>query len=281
MSLVQTDIETLAESFDIFLIDQFGVLLSAERAFAFAPAALSQLASMGRRIIILSNSGKRSAPNIARLVSCGFERDSFETVLSSGEVAFEYLQSKIGTSIKAQTKVFVISRDKDVSSIEGLPLVRTSSPEDAEIIILAGSQGDIMGLNSYRTLLENPARRGVLCLCTNPDMTMLCKSGATFGAGQIANMYLEMGGVVEWIGKPYAMIYDTAFQLLGQPERSRVLCIGDSLAHDIVGARNAGFSNALVRTGIHGDMSDLDMTEMYKDIDAYPDFVLPKFAFSH
>lgn len=281
MSAIQLNLEALANKFDIFLIDQFGVLVNGNGAYSFAPVALSKLAALGKRIIILSNSGKRSAPNIARLVALGFARDSFETILSSGEVAFEYLKSQIGVTIKPETEVLVVSRDNDFSSIEGLPLHLTQTPEDANLIILAGSQGDVRELNTYKALLENPAHRGVLCLCTNPDMNMLTPSGQKFGAGRIAKMYQEMGGDVKWIGKPHAMIYEAAFQLLGQPARARVLCVGDSPAHDIKGARDAGFMSALVRTGIYADMNDLDLAEICKKIDTRPDFILPKFAFSH
>jgi 2-haloacid dehalogenase len=42
------------------------------------------------------------------------------------------------------------------------------------------------------------------------------------------------------VSKPSAAIFDIAFEQLGQPSRSQVLMVGDSLSSDIRGGRNAG-----------------------------------------
>ncbi|TGR16391.1 TIGR01459 family HAD-type hydrolase, partial [Mesorhizobium sp. M1C.F.Ca.ET.196.01.1.1] len=110
-------------------------------------------------------------------------------------------------------------------------------------------------LEHYREMLAPAAVSGVPCLCTNPDRIMLTKSGQRFGAGRIAELYEELGGNVEWIGKPHRPIYDAALAMLGNPPRERVVGIGDSIEHDIAGASGAGLSSALVRSGILAEMS--------------------------
>lgn len=281
MVLEKTELCQIISQYDDFLIDQFGVLLNAKAPYPNAQSTLKKLAYIGKKIIILSNSGKRSEGNIARLLDYGFARNSFQTLLSSGEVAYDYISKQIGISIKEGAKVLILARDGDVSSVKGLPLLRTTNPNDAELILLAGSQADIITLNHYKIMLKNPAKHGVLCLCTNPDITMLTPDGLRFGAGQIANLYEKLGGKVKRIGKPYPMIYARAYDLLSCPDKNRVLCIGDSLVHDILGGKKAGFATAMVRTGIHANMSEQKIVEHCRSINAIPDYIIPEFSFRH
>jgi ribonucleotide monophosphatase NagD (HAD superfamily) len=58
----------LTPRFDAFLVDQFGVLLNGSGAYPSAANALAELARRGKRNLVLSNSGERSAENEARLV---------------------------------------------------------------------------------------------------------------------------------------------------------------------------------------------------------------------
>jgi ribonucleotide monophosphatase NagD (HAD superfamily) len=47
------------------------------------------------------------------------------------------------------------------------------------------------------------------------------------------------------------VMFDFALQTLGNPAPERVLMIGDSLDHDILGGRAAGIRTLLVTSGIH------------------------------
>lgn len=273
----QTTLAALADKFDAFLVDQFGVLLDGSEAYPGAPEALAELARRGKRIVILSNSGKRSSANAARLVAKGFDRASFEIVMSSGEAAHAALSGRIGTEIASGAPVMILSRDDDLSAIEGLDLRMADRPEDARLVIIAGSRGEEIPIERYAEMLQVPASAGVACLCTNPDMTMLTARGPAFGAGRIAGLYEELGGTVEYVGKPHPLIYEMAAQALGDISPDRIVCIGDSPAHDIRGGRTAGYKTVLVRTGIHAD-------EVLEDVLAdspasdRPDFILPAFA---
>ncbi|MFK8034299.1 MAG: TIGR01459 family HAD-type hydrolase [Hyphomicrobiales bacterium] len=281
MSLKISRLEDITPHFDAFLIDQFGVLLNGKGAYPFAPSALQQLAELDKRIVLLSNSGKRAERNNQRLVHHGFNRSNFETVLSSGEVAFSYLKDRIGLDINPGARVLLLARDGDVSAIDGLSLGLTENSDDADLILLAGSRGDEMDLAAYRAKLNGAASRGVPCICTNPDMTMMTSVGKRFGAGKIAELYEELGGSVHWIGKPHKMIYESALKLLGETDRQRVLCIGDSPAHDIAGGHAAGLQTALVRTGIHAEDTDADIEAECRKLGVMPNFFLNRFSFSH
>jgi ribonucleotide monophosphatase NagD (HAD superfamily) len=54
--------------------------------------------------------------------------------------------------------------------------------------------------------------------------------------------------------------------------------VGDSVEHDIAGAKGAGISAVLVRSGILSDMGAHDLEGLYRRYGAVPDFLLPRFA---
>ncbi|MBP1861379.1 TIGR01459 family HAD-type hydrolase [Rhizobium herbae] len=264
--------------FDAFLIDQFGVLRDGKGPYPGAAETLVRLKQSGKTIIILSNSGKRSAENDRRLAALGFDPESWDWFLTSGEVAWKILGSEsLGEGKGLARKCLLISRDGDTSPLDGLDLIRTERGDDADFILLAASEGDVRPLADYETLLAPAARRAVPCLCTNPDKIMLTKEGTAFGAGRIAELYEELGGTVRWIGKPFPDIYATALEFLGLIDPERICCIGDSIEHDIAGAAGAGLKSVLVTTGILETASDAERQALFAEHGAIPDFILPKF----
>ncbi|OAP36436.1 HAD family hydrolase [Sinorhizobium glycinis] len=279
MSAVRTipGLSAIADAYDAFLVDQFGVLRDGRGPYPGAAETLVRVKEAGKRIIILSNSGKRSAENDRRLADLGFEPGSWDWFLTSGEVAWRLLKREGEAAGSGTRKCLLISRDGDLSPLTGLDFARTERGEEADVVLLAGSEGDFHPLGHYEDLLRPAARRGVPCLCTNPDKVMLTRTGHTFGAGRIAELYEELGGKVRWIGKPFPDIYDFALDLLGRPDPARVCAIGDSVEHDIAGAANAGLGSVLVTTGILERQSEEERRELFSAHGATPDFILPKF----
>ncbi|WP_292218771.1 TIGR01459 family HAD-type hydrolase, partial [Mesorhizobium sp.] len=76
-------IEALAERYDVFLLDQFGVLHDGQQPYAGAVEALSALKRAGKTVVLISNSGKRAEPNERRLKKLGFEEASWDHFVSS------------------------------------------------------------------------------------------------------------------------------------------------------------------------------------------------------
>lgn len=270
--------EMLAARYDVFLVDQFGVLHDGEAPYPGAVEALSKLKRMGKSVVLLSNSGRRAAPNETRLTTLGFTPGSWSRFVSSGEVAWQMLDS--GALRLPGRKCLVLSRGEDPSVIEGLPLTRVERGDEADVVLVAGSEGDRLSLDDYRALLEPAARRATVALCTNPDRIMLTTKGPCFGAGRIAELYAELGGPVTWIGKPFPEIYRFALAGLGDGDAERVICIGDSVEHDVAGAKSAGLKAALTRSGILADLPDEGLRRLFEQEDATPDYLLPGFAFS-
>ena len=88
--------------------------------------------------------------------------------------------------------------------------------------------------------------------CLNPDKLVIRGGVAEPCAGAIADSYVELGGRVEYYGKPYPAIYRHAMELGGNPPASEVLAVGDGLNTDILGAARMGYDCVYVTGGISG-----------------------------
>jgi HAD superfamily hydrolase (TIGR01459 family) len=166
-----------------------------------------------------------------------------------------------------------LERDGDGSLLDGLDLYPVPA-HDAELVLIAGSEGERRSLDSYQLELAPLARAGVPAVCLNPDRVMLTPQGLAFGAGVIGELYQRLGGHVTWIGKPYPEVFAATLAALGGPTPARVAVVGDSVEHDIAGARAAGCAAWLVRTGILAGASDAAIAEEILRFGATPDGIL-------
>ena len=273
-----TKLEDLADQFDAFFIDQFGVLMDASGPYPFAIDAIKRLSEYNKPIVLLSNSGKRAIENCERLERLGFDLNLFTAVITSGEVAYWTIKNKIEDGNFIKPKIYLISRDLDTSPIDGLSCEIAKYTDEADYLIIAGSESDRTPLSYYKSLLEPLATRGIPAFCTNPDLIMLTPNGTSFGAGLIAKEYEQMGGPVTWFGKPHPSIYKFALHKIPEIESKKVLCIGDSVEHDIRGSFNANCSSALVKTGIAATKKEEELINSLNFSDT-PNFIIPAFSF--
>ena len=273
-----TTLEDLADQFDAFFIDQFGVLMDASGPYPFAIDAIKRLSEYNKPIVLLSNSGKRAIENCERLERLGFDLNLFTAVITSGEVAYWTIKNKIEDGNFIKPKIYLISRDSDTSPVNGLSCKIAKNTDEADYLIIAGSESDTKSLSYYTSLLEPMANKGVPAFCTNPDLVMLTPNGTSFGAGLIAKEYEKMGGSVTWFGKPHPLIYEFALNKVPNIEPQKVLCIGDSLEHDIRGGFYANCSSALVKTGIAATTKNEDLRNS-NNFSEIPNFIIPAFSF--
>ena len=68
---------------------------------------------------------------------------------------------------------------------------------------------------------------------------------------------------------------------MGDPHAETVVCIGDSIEHDIAGGANAGLSTVLVRSGILAGASAEELADHYERFAVTPDFSLTAFRSVH
>ena len=245
----------IADRYDAFVIDQFGVLHDGRTTYPGAVGALEMLRERGKRVVLVSNSGKRSAPNVERLARLGIGAHLFDAFVSSGEVAHAMIS---GGEVKVAqgARVLVVSRGDGAAALDGLGLMPTDDAAEADLVVIAGSEAERVPIEATIAALAPAAKRGVRALCTNPDLHMLANGGIHPGAGAIARRYEAAGGSVTWIGKPHAAIYEHAASALGGIDWSRTLGVGDSAEHDVAGVHGMGGDALLVETGVAGEGGD-------------------------
>ena len=101
--------------------------------------------------------------------------------------------------------------------------------------------------------LATAAARDLPMVCANPDRVVIAGGRREPCAGAIADRYAALGGRVAWHGKPFPGVYRRALERLGVSDPARVLCVGDGMETDMVGAKNAGLPALFILGGIHQD----------------------------
>ena len=269
----------IASSFKAVFFDQYGVLHDGRSPYPGARDALAALKSRGVKIVVLSNSGRAGAANAERMAKLSFEPELYDFLVTSGDVARTLLKrGHLSALLAPGACCFVISTGEDNELASALGIASTADSGAADLVIIAGSQAGKVSLDDYRAMLAPAARRKTPCICTNPDKLMLTASGNAPGAGRIAEIYEELGGVVTWVGKPFPEIYRTAAELSRVENPRDVLCVGDSVEHDVAGANRFGAFAALVRTGVLADLSDEELATEIGRHGALPDYVIRNLA---
>jgi HAD superfamily hydrolase (TIGR01459 family) len=264
----------IADQFDLFLVDQYGVLHDGIAAYPGAIEGVAKLASSGRNVVVLTNSGKGAAANQARLAALGFAGFSYD-VVSSGEVALQGAKAgAFGLGLVAGSDVCVIGRAGDTYAFSVDDFTLVPRPEDAACLVIAGSDAPRTSLDAYRSTLSGAAQIGVPAICVNPDITMIRDGSLVPAPGAIARIYEDLGGRVDYVGKPHQAIFQSAHALFDRVPSSRVVMIGDSPEHDVAGAASMGFATLLVRTGIHRDLSEQQLMRLCASHGGAPDFLM-------
>lgn len=240
-----TRIETLAEiaaAYDAVVFDQWGVLHNGSVPY---PSAIQCLAQLAVPAAVLSNSGKRAAPNAARIADIGFER-AFEVVMTSGEALWRDIERGLITA----KRFYPIERAEGDAAAWGSGLdVTLTSLSEAEAVLLMGLP-DGSTLGQWRPVLDQAKARDLPVFCSNPDRKSPRADGFVTSPGAVAFEYIDMGGEVRFYGKPHRPIFDSLSSALGT---SNLLMVGDSLEHDIAGAAGAGWDSVLVGAGLYAD----------------------------
>jgi HAD superfamily hydrolase (TIGR01459 family) len=242
----------LADRYDGLIVDLWGTVHNGVALFAGVADSLAAAREAGKRVILVTNAPRRSAPVAEGLLRFGLTTQHYDAVLTAGEVAWHALASRSDPWHAALgTRAYHIGPARDLSLMDGNGLIRTTDVAAGEFILVSGPFDDSMTLADHEPALAACRARGLKLVCANPDREVIRGETRLVCAGAIAERYAVMGGEIRQHGKPYRSIYDEALALLDLPA-ARVLAIGDGLATDIAGAAGAGIDTAFIPGGIHG-----------------------------
>lgn len=249
MTLAIDTLDQIANQFGAIVLDQWGVLHDGSAPYPHAVATLERLKTKGTRLAVLSNSGKRAAPNLDRIAGKGFDPDLFDTVMTSGEALWQDIAQGRATA----SRLYPVERAPgDAASwAEGLQVALVDRLDQADAVLLMGLP-DGIAADAFEDLVEDVIARDLPILCTNPDRASPRAGGEiVISPGELAHQAAAKGAGVTFYGKPHAPVF-RALETTLKLDPSRLLMVGDSLEHDIAGGHGAGWSTLFIRGGLHG-----------------------------
>lgn len=273
-------LSALAEQYDAFILDLWGVIHDGVHLYPGVKESLENLHARKKKIVFLSNAPRRAARAKATLDRLGIKPDLYDGLITSGETAYEYLkQLSLGTPSlpefaqqiigeptgspynrlrdlggDEQKRYYFIGPERDAELLADLPYTRVKEIKDAGFLLNAGFLEDGQPLSDWFPVIEEGLKHKVPMICINPDHEVVRLNGVrALCAGLIAEEYERRGGRVSYFGKPYPEVYARCREILKTPG-DKILAIGDGLHTDIAGANNLGLASALVLGGILGHM---------------------------
>jgi HAD superfamily hydrolase (TIGR01459 family) len=266
-------LSAVAERYDAFIIDLWGVMHDGLKAYPSAVEALRQLKRAGKRTMMLSNAPRRAAAITARNAEMGLPADLPDHLLSSGEDAWQHLKHRPDAWYRALgTRCYHLGPARDLGMREGLDLDFVDSLAEADFILNTGILHDLDEVETYRHFLDEGLARGLPMICANPDLIVMRGEAMEICAGALALDYEQKGGDVRWHGKPHPEVYRSCFALLEGIAPSRIAAIGDSLRTDVAGAQASGIASIFIAGGIHGEELHVD-SKGRVDPEAYEAFM--------
>jgi HAD superfamily hydrolase (TIGR01459 family) len=253
--LVLNGFASLAERYDGFILDLWGVIHDGIAPYPGAIDVLTRLRDGGKPAVLLSNAPRRSHMAQQAMRQMGIPDDLYRDLLTSGEATHRMLRDRTDPFFAALgRRMYHLGPQRDRSVFEGLDLQQVASPAAADFLLNTGPNDE--GFPTDASLFDGDLRACFLAalpmVCANPDLVVVRGGKLVICAGLLAQRYEALGGAARWVGKPDPTIYGVVLDLLRLPP-SRVLAVGDSLRTDIAGAAGVGIDSCWVLGGIHRD----------------------------
>jgi HAD superfamily hydrolase (TIGR01459 family) len=243
-------IQDIVDQYDAFIIDLWGVIHDGRKPYSWSLETLKNLKELKKTTLLLSNSPRRVFASEEHLAKMGLPRDFYDHIYTSGEDTHQGLKNRPDAwHQQLGEKLYHIGPEFHFPMYEGLTYQKTSSPKDADFILMTGAE--FPRLEDYEADLKAARERNLPMLCANPDRVVVHDQQIILCCGGVAERYEQMGGNVFYHGKPYPAVYQPVLKLLSGISPSRMLAIGDSLTTDIKGAQSNNIDGALIMGGIH------------------------------
>jgi glycerol-1-phosphatase len=233
----------LADEYDGLLVDLDGVVWIGREPVPGSAEALAALIEVGKPVVFVTNNPGRPASTYAeRLRAAGVPAEE-EQIVTAGMVTAALAAERAG----AGTGTYVIGAPafKDTVAAAGLELLDREAGRDARAVIVSGHRGF-----DYEELLTATLalQRGAMLFATSRDPTLPMPGGAWPGTGSVLAAVETATGVAAQIGgKPERHLFELARKRI--PAAVRVAMVGDRIASDIEGGRQAGLGTVLVLSG--------------------------------
>jgi glycerol 3-phosphatase-2 len=233
---------SLAETYDVALLDLDGVVYVGQHAVPGIPEALAAVRARGMRLAFVTNNAARPPAVVARHLSqLGIAAEPGE-VINSAQAAAHYLADRL----TGGAKVLVVGTSGLVEALVERGLVPVHSADDDPQAVVQGYSPDL----DWQQLAEGAVaiRRGLLWVATNVDPTVPSPRGPLPGNGSLVAALRHATGADPVVtGKPNPAMHLESVQRSGA---QHPIVVGDRLDTDVEGANAAGCPSLLVFTGV-------------------------------
>jgi HAD superfamily hydrolase (TIGR01458 family) len=223
------------------LLDIDGVLVTSWEPIPGALDAMAALRSAALPVCLITNTTTHPRAELAAtLQRAGFDVDP-EMIVTAVTATAEHLRRT-----HPSAAVFVLSDGDARADLAGVRLV--DAPADADVIVLGGASNDFTyaAVNgAFGRLMRGDAS----LVAMHRNMFWRTADGFELDAGAYVTGLEAATGVHAVVcGKPSPAYFDTALSVLGVTA-DRAAMVGDDVVNDVDGARAAGLTGILVRTG--------------------------------
>ena len=280
------------ENYDIFILDQWGVIHDGEKGYSNAIECVDKLFVNNKNLIIISNSSKKKDTTALRLPQIGFNQNHFNEIMTSGEMIWQSLLNESHPQTKNIGQncfhIYDDSKDDGKKYLDGLEKFNFVDNIDNADFILGCTPFINKKVIDYIPILLSAKKNNLPFICANPDFETVESNSKnlSFCMGTLAELYKNMGGETFILGKPNVEIYNQSLKKSAKIDKSKILAIGDSLHHDIKGAINFGIDSLFITsTGIHQEFFDKQNPIWETDVNTlqklgiYPTFICSDFKF--
>ena len=256
-------LKNIVENYDLFFIDIWGVLHNGIYFFEDAIKTLDELEKLNKEYVLLSNAPRPNFSVKKFLIKMGIPENISNKVYTSGQASLDYLLKNF-----KDKKFFHLGPARDFDLFDSFKINKINEIKKCSYIICTGlfDEHD-QDLNYYKKMLNDEIKKKMIC--TNPDLVVDRGEKREYCAGSVAKIFEELGGRVEYFGKPHANVYSQSIKI----ENKRVLCVGDNLNTDIKGANMQNFSSLLISNGIHKkELENNNQNDLFKQYNVNVDY---------
>lgn len=278
-TIILNGLKDIRDKYECFVMGLFGVVHDGEALIEPAKEVLIELKKAKKKIAFLSNTPLRSEEMAERLESIGIPGNLYDGILTSGEIAYHELKSKIDPLIeKFGERYYTIGSKLRAESLVSAGYTSVKTIDEADFIFLTSPFSDEDTIDMYNDLLGKALKRALPMICVNPNRTRRIRNQTQICAGYIAAKYERNGGMVIYKGKPDTALFTYCFEGLDAKSKEECLVIGDSFEMDILPAERGNLNSLLIMSGRHRQelksFSRADLEDLCRHFGTYPTYAM-------
>jgi len=260
-------LNSIAENYELFYIDLWGVVHDGIKLHKEAIKALNELEKNKKEYVLLTNAPRPSETVKTFLKNMNLDKNIRNHVFSSGEAALNYLSNNFSSQ-----QFYHIGPPRDFDLFRKFEKNKTLNIERCDYLLCTGLfDHQDKNLEYYMELFKKNINKKMIC--TNPDLIVDRGNKRELCAGSVAMVFEKMGGKVIYFGKPYPEVYNQSIN----NKNKKVLCIGDNLNTDIKGANLLNYDSLLISSGIHKkEIEENGLEQVSKNYEAICNFTQSK-----